>query len=154
MKIVIIERGKKRLNKLLEWLLYIFGYTFVLIIVSIIFNEYLIIENSLYGLLAVLIIYMLNKTIKPILVRLTLPITGLTLGIFYPFINILILYIVSFIMKGHFQITGISNIKGIIVLFFMALLISFMNFILEYKIIKPILEKERSKYDKRSSSNR
>lgn len=143
MKLIIIDKGKKRINRIIEWLLYMFGYTLVLIIVSILFNEHLIIESSLYGFIAVIIIYILNKTIKPILVRLTMPITGLTLGIFYPFINILILYIVSFILKGHFYITGMSNIKGILTLFVMAILISIMNIIMENKVIKPIVEKGR-----------
>lgn len=145
MKLVIIEKGKKRINRLIEWLMYMFGYTLVLIVVSLLFNEHLIIENAFYGLLAVMIIYVLNKTIKPILVKLTMPLTGLTLGISYPFINILILYIVSFILKGHFTIVGISSIKGIFVLFFMAILISIMNLIMENKIIKPIIEKGRKK---------
>lgn len=141
MKLIILDKGKKRLNRLVDWLLYMFGYTLVLIIISLIFPNHLIIENALYGLLAEIIIYILNKTIKPILVKLTLPLTALTLGIFYPFINILILYIVSFILKGHFEIIGMSNIKGILTLFVMAILISIMNAVMEHKVIKPIINK-------------
>ncbi len=141
MKLVIIQNGRTRINRLIEWLMYMFGYTLVLIIVSLLFDEHLIIENAFYGFLAVLIIYILNQTIKPFLVKITMPLTGITFGIFYPFINILILYIVSFILKGHFDIIGMSNIKGIFILFFMAILISLMNFIMENKIIKPIIEK-------------
>ena len=33
-----------------------------------------------------ILIYILNKTVKPILFKLTLPITGITLGLFY-FVN-------------------------------------------------------------------
>ena len=38
---------------------------------------------------------------------LTIPITGLTMGLFYPFINLIILKIVSLILAGHFEIYGI-----------------------------------------------
>ena len=141
MKLVILDKGKKRLNRLVDWFLYMLGYTIILIVISLMFPKHLIIDNALYALLAELIIYTLNKTIKPVLVRLTMPLTALTLGIFYPFINILILYIVSFILRGHFEIIGMSNIKGILVLFVMALLISIMNYIMEHKVIKPIIEK-------------
>lgn len=145
MKLIIMDKGKKRINRLIEWLLYMLGYTLVLTIVSLLFDEHLKIENAFYGFLAVVIIYLLNKTIKPILVKLTMPLTGITLGIFYPFINILILYIVSFILRGHFKIIGMSNIKGILILFVMAILISLMNIIMEDKVIKPILEKGKKK---------
>ena len=37
--------------------------------------------------IAVLIIFILNRTIKPLLVFLTLPLTAITLGLFYPLIN-------------------------------------------------------------------
>ena len=69
----------------LEWLIKILGYALVLITVSIIFKNTIYIDNSYWGLWAVLaslIVFILNKTIKPILVWLTLPITALTLGLF------------------------------------------------------------------------
>ena len=78
----------------LEWLIKILGYALVLITVSIIFKNTIYIDNSYWGLWAVLaslIVFILNKTIKPILVWLTLPITALTLGLFYPIINVIIL---------------------------------------------------------------
>ena len=68
------------------------------------------IDNTNYGLwgfLAAILVYLLNKTIKPFLVWLTIPITGLTMGLFYPFINLIILKIVSLILAGHFEIYGI-----------------------------------------------
>ena len=36
------------------------------------------------------LLFILNKTIKPLLFYLTIPITGITLGLFYPFINLII----------------------------------------------------------------
>lgn len=137
MRVIIKEKNKIRLNKLLEWLIYMIGYSVVLITVSIIFKNTLYIDNSYYGvwsLIATIIIYILNKTIKPLIVWLTIPITALTLGLFYPFINILILNIVSWILGPHFNIPG-----GIIMTFVIAVLISIMNLIMK-NIISKILE--------------
>ena len=89
MKMIIINGdGKKRINSILDWLIYMCGYALVLISVSVIFDNTIYIDNSYFGLwalIAVIIIYILNKTIKPIIVWLTLPITGLTLGFFLSF---------------------------------------------------------------------
>lgn len=137
MKIIIKENKKIRLNKFIEWLIYMIGYSIVLICVTTLFKNTLYIDNSYFGLwslIATIIIYVLNKTIKPLLVWLTLPITAITLGLFYPFINILILNIVSLILGPHFDIPG-----GIIMTFIIALLISIMNLIMK-NIIKKILE--------------
>ena len=137
MKIIIKENKKIRLNKFIEWLLYMIGYSLVLICVTTLFKNTLYIDNSYFGLwslIATIIIYILNKTIKPLLVWLTLPITALTLGLFYPFINILILNIVSWILGPHFEIPG-----GIIMTFVIAVLISIMNLIMK-SIIKKIIE--------------
>jgi putative membrane protein len=137
MRIVVIENNKKRINKFIDWTIHIIGYTLILISISILFKS-LYIDNSyfgLYGLLATIIIYFLNKTIKPIIVLLTLPITGLTLGLFYPFINVFILYIVDFILGNHFEI------NGIFIPFVISILISIMNIIMDYMIIKPILRR-------------
>lgn len=134
MKIVIKKDKELKLNKFIDWLLYMVGYTIVLILVDKIFNSFDV-ENIWYGFLAVLIIYLLNKTIKPLIVKLTIPITALTLGLFYPLINYLILKIVDLILGSHFQIYGI--VSGIII----AVVISAMNMIMEEFIIKPIIRK-------------
>ena len=74
----------------------------------------------------------LNKTIKPALVTLTIPITGLTLGLFYPFINVILLKIVDLALGKHFEL------HNIFILFFFAIFLSIMNFIME-EIIKKII---------------
>lgn len=120
----------------LEWLIKILGYALVLITVSIIFKNTIYIDNSYWGLWAVLaslIVFILNKTIKPILVWLTLPITTLTLGLFYPIINVIILNIVDFILGSHFKIQGIF--MSVIV----AIIISIMNFLLNDLVINNII---------------
>lgn len=126
-----------QLNKFIEWIIYMIGYSIVLITITILFKNSLYIDNSYYGLwslIANIIIYILNKTIKPLIVWLTLPITALTLGLFYPFINVLILYIVSFILKNHFIIYG-----GILTTFIIAIFISIMNLIMK-NIIEKLLK--------------
>ena len=72
MRLIIKETNEARLNKLLDSILYISGYAIVLFIVDLIFNSFDI-DTYYYAILAVLIIYILNKTVKPLLVRLTLP---------------------------------------------------------------------------------
>lgn len=134
MKLVIIEKNKKRINKLFEWFIYMIGYTLVFVLTTSLFDTVEVSGNYLIDFLIVLLIYILNKTVKPILVQLTIPITGLTLGLFYPCINLFILKLVDWIMKGYF------DINNLFIAFFLAILLSIMNFIVE-EIIKSILKK-------------
>lgn len=123
--------------KVLEWFLYMLGYALVLISIAYLFKSFYL-DNSyygIYGLLAVIIIYILNKTIKPILFSLTLPITGITLGLFYPFINLFILKLTDWILGSHFEL------NNIVIALFIAILISIMNTIMEGLIIKPLVRR-------------
>ena len=121
--------------KILDWLTHMLGYTLVLIIASLIFKKTIYIDSSFYGLwglLAVVIIFILNRTVKPILFWLTLPITGITLGLFYPLINVLILKITDFILLSHFEINGIFFVVIV------SIFISVMNWIMDNLIINKI----------------
>lgn len=126
---------KINLWKILDFITHMLGYTLVLIITSIIFKKTIYIDTSFYGLwgfLTVIIIFILNRTVKPILFWLTLPITGITLGLFYPLINVLILKLTDFILLSHFEIHGIFFV--IIVSIF----ISVMNWLMDNLIINKI----------------
>ena len=126
-----------KINKYLDWFIHMIGYTLVLITVSFIFKENVIIDNSYYGLwglIAVIIIFILNRTIKPLLVYMTLPLTALTLGLFYPIINIFILKITDFVLGIHF------DIHGTVSLFIVSIIISIMNAIMDNVIIDGILK--------------
>lgn len=128
---------KPKINKYLDWFIHMLGYTLVLITVSIIFNETIYIDNQFFGfwgLLAIIIIYVLNKTVKPLLVWLTLPLTGLTLGLFYPITNVLVLKLTDWILMDHFQINGIFMI------FWVSIIISVMNAIMDNIIIDTFLK--------------
>ncbi len=133
------KQGRIIKNRFFEWGLYMVGYSLVLIIMAILFKS-LYISNEYYGLYALLgaiIIYILNQTIKPILFYITLPLTSISMGLFYPLINVLILYITSFILGDKFVI------KGIFIPFIMAILISFMNVLMEGLVIKPIIKRSK-----------
>ena len=127
---------KMKISKYLDWFIRMLGYAIVLISVSVVFKNTIYINNEyfgLWGLVAVIIIFLLNKTIKPLIVWLTLPLTALTLGLFYPIINILILKITDFILVEHF------DIHGTIMIFFVSIIISIMNTMMDSLIIKNIL---------------
>lgn len=136
MRLVIKENEKIRINTILEWLLYMLGYTIVFILVTSLFKSIYIDKNHffIYSTIIVFIIYILNKTVKPILFKLTIPITGLTLGLFYPCINVFILKLTDWILGKHF------DLRNIYIALFVAILLSTMNFIME-EIIKNIIKK-------------
>ena len=129
---------KIKCNKVLEWLIHIISYALILMLMTVVFPKSFYINHEYFGFYALLIsiiIYILNKAIKPIIVFLTLPITGLTLGIFYPFINLFILFLVSLILGKNFEMHG----------FFMSLLVSIListiHFIIDRLIFKNLLNK-------------
>ncbi len=133
--------SKKTIYQIISWVFSMFGYAVILIITSLIFNDTLYIDNAYYGLwslVAAIIIYLFNKTVKPLLVWLTIPITGITLGLFYPFINLIILKIVSIILYPHFQIYGIWFAVCA------AILISVLNILMDTFILQPIKERGKS----------
>ena len=135
-----IVKYEKKINGFLEWVIYMIGYSLILTAVSLIFKNTIQIDSSYYGiwvLIVSVIIYLLNQTIKPIIVKLTIPITALTLGIFYPFINFIILKIVDFILNTHF------TINGIFIACIATILISSLNMIMDKVIIKPVIGKEK-----------
>ena len=109
-----IENGTSLIQELIEWLIYAAGYTLVLIL------------------------SVLNKTLKPILVTITMPLTGITFGLFYPFINVFLLKIVDWLLGSHFEL------HNIFILFFIAILISIMNYIVT-KIVEKFLKKVKGK---------
>jgi len=134
-----MKNKKSLLVKFIEWIIYMFGYALILITMSVLFKNTIQIDNNYFGfwaLVAAIIINILNRTIKPIIVWLTIPITALTLGIFYPFINVFILHIVDFILGKHFAVNGIFFCVIV------ALLISIMNMLMDNLIIKPLLERK------------
>lgn len=136
MQLIINEKNKQRLIKIIDWLLYMLGYTIVFILVTSFFDSIYIDSNHLFlwAFLIILVIYILNKTVKPILVTLTIPITGLTLGLFYPCINVFILKLADWLLGAHFQT------KNLYIIFFVAILLSITNFLMG-ELLKKIIKK-------------
>ena len=125
---------------ILDILCHLLGYTFVLYITSLIFKHTIIVDGSNYymwGFIAVLIIWIFNKTIKPILFWITIPLTALTVGLFYPIINIIILKLTDIILQSHFEI------KGIFSLFFASIFISILNSIMDHLFVDKLLKEVR-----------
>lgn len=137
MKLIVIDKNVPRLNKIVETLIYIIAYAIIITLISLILKTIELDRThfGLYALLSSLIIYILNKTIKPILFELTVPITGITMGLFYPCINVLILKLTDWILVKHF------NTHGTISLFFTAVLISFIYILTDELIIKPLIKR-------------
>ena len=136
MQLVIKEKNKLRINRFIDWLLYMAGYTVVFILVTSFFDSIYIDNDHLifWSIIIVLTIYFLNKTVKPILVTLTIPITGITLGLFYPCINVFILKLVDWVLLSHFEV------HNLLMALFVAILLSISNFIVE-EIINKIISK-------------
>lgn len=145
MKVIIVDDNKKsnrkkinkpeyRLNLFLDWIIYMAGYAIVLLMASSLFRS-IYVENFLYGFIAAILIFVFNKTLKPILVIWSLPLIGLSLGLFYFAINVIILWLVSLILGSHFNLTGVFS--PIIISIF----ISIMNVVIENLVIKPLIER-------------
>ena len=145
MKVIVVDDNKKsnrkkikkpeyRLNLFLDWIIYMAGYAVVLLMASHLFRS-IYVENFLYGFIAAILIFVLNKTLKPILVLWSLPLIGLSLGLYYFVINVIILWLVSLILGSHFNLTGVFS--SIIISIF----ISIMNVVIENLVIKPLIER-------------
>ncbi len=135
---VIEEKEKEKVFKysIIEFLLGIIIYALILLIVNNTFKGFYV-ESFWWALLAALIISLLNCSIKPALVLMTLPITFSTLGIFYPIINMVILKITGLLLGSHFEV------KGFWVPFFIAIFISILRIIFDNLLTKPIMRNIR-----------
>lgn len=127
----------KKIWTLFEWLFYMLAYTLVFICVAHMFDTFIVDEAHLYlySFVAVILIYILNKTVKPILFKLTLPITGITLGLFYFVNNMIILKLVELIMNNRIEFTSLP------ILFFISIILSTLNLLIENVVVKPLLRK-------------
>ena len=140
---VVIEEKKDTKNpkksfkhKIYEILLYLFSYTVTFLIVEQFFKTFVIAEPKiLYAIIATVIIYILNQVVRPLLVTFTMPIMGITFGLFYIVINCVILKITDLIMFSKL------DFKDIFILFFISILLSILRFVIEDVILKPIIKR-------------
>ena len=97
---------------------WIIGAVF-LYVLSFLFSG-ITIAGPLHALVAAIVLGLINATIKPVLQIISLPITILTLGIFYLVVNGLLLMLVSVLVPG-FSVSGFGTA------FFAAIVLSLLN---------------------------
>lgn len=83
------------------------------------------VDGFFSALLVAVILALLNRIVKPVIVLFTLPITFLTLGIFYLVINVMMVYLASWVLGGGFVVEGFFS-----ALFF-SIVLSVVNSILD-----------------------
>lgn len=135
-KIYINKKEVKKTDKkdeMLIMLLELIVSAVTLMLASWIFKGFYV-ENIIYALLTALLISVLNTTIKPFLIYLTLPVTIMSWGLLYPLVNVIILKLASLLMGSAFIV------EGWILPFFIAIFISIMTPLLHRIFIKPFLE--------------
>lgn len=127
----------KNKTKILEFVLEILGYSISFFIVSKMFKSFCLNTEYeyLYSLLAALLIFILNKTLRKILFFITIPITAISLGTFYFVINTLILKLADWILGSKLDFTNIW------ILFFISIIISIINLLIDLIIIKPVIKR-------------
>ena len=117
-----------------EWVLTLLINAFALILASKIFKGFFI-DSFLIACIASVLIMILNKTVKPILKLLALPITVISLGILYPLIDVVILKITSLLMGSHFIV------EGWFVPFFISIFLGIITVLLDATITKVIIRR-------------
>ena len=135
----IVTKGK--INMLLEFILYSILYTGTFLLVEIPFKSFEINSDypALIAFISIIIIYVLEKVLKPILVTIFTPITGITFGLFYFVINAFLLKITDWILGNKLEFTNIW------ILFFIAIILAILNMMTEKIIIEPIIKKAGKK---------
>lgn len=129
---MIYSKDKSFKYVILEYTLTLIINSIVLILASKIFKGFYI-QSFGYAIITSLVISLLSSTVKPFLKLIFLPVTVITTGIFYPFINVIILKLASLIMGDIFVV------EGWILPFFIALFISFTTLILDKLITKNVI---------------
>lgn len=122
-----MRKKNKKINNFSEWMYYMLAYALVILIMTRAFDSIYIYPKYTFFicLLIVILLYILKKTVKPLLVLLTIPITALTLGTFYLFINLFMLKLVDWMLFGLFDLNGFWTV------FFFSILISIVNYLVD-----------------------
>ena len=90
------------------------------------------VDSIFYTFVTALLLMIFNKCIKPILNLIMLPINIYTLGITYPFVNVIILKLISLLLGSHFVLNGWFSA------FFISIFISIMTILIDTLIGKEI----------------
>lgn len=90
------------------------------------------VDSIFYTFVTALLLMIFNKCIKPILNLIMLPINIYTLGITYPFVNVIILKLIGLVLGSHFILNGWFSA------FFISIFISIMTILIDTLIGKEI----------------
>ena len=129
---MIYSKDKSFKYVILEYTLTLIINSIVLILASKIFKGFYI-QSFGYAIITSLVISLLSSTVKPFLKLIFLPVTVITTGIFYPFINVIILKLASLVMGSAFVV------KGWILPFFISIFLSIITIVLDQIITKKII---------------
>jgi len=138
MKLIVIGKNNiARLNKFVEYVLYILGYTIAFLFMQLFFDTIVVDSEHkiLVSFLAVCLVCVLDKTIKPIILHFTIPITASSLGIFYFVVNTAILKLADAILGD------LLTFESIWKLFFLSIALTISNLVIDFFIIKPIMRR-------------
>jgi uncharacterized membrane protein yvlD len=126
----------KYLKEILHVLVYIVLYSLTFYIAGCLLKLFYINSRYVYviSILAGILIYLFNRTIKPLLNHFTLPLTGLTFGLFYFVNNAIILKLVELILNQNVKF---NNIVSLLIISFVMTIISF---VIEEVFVKPFLK--------------
>lgn len=64
------------------------------------------VHGFFYAFIVAVVMAILNRVVKPLLVLVTIPITVFTLGLFYLVINVILVYIASWVVSPGFEVHG------------------------------------------------
>ena len=128
---------KGKFNVVIEFLLYAVLYTAAFMAVEKIFESFVIRSDYkvIFAFLSVAVIYALEKIVKPILVTICTPITGVTFGLFYIVINVVILKLADWIMQSKL------DFEDFWALFVISIVLALLNLLIEKLIIEPMVRK-------------
>ena len=126
----------KYLKESLHVLVYIVLYSLTFYIAGCLLKLFYINSRYVYviSILAGILIYLFNRTIRPLLNHFTLPLTGLTFGLFYFVNNAIILKLVELILNQNVKF---NNIVSLLIISFVMTIISF---VIEEVFVKPFLK--------------
>ena len=126
----------KYLKEILHVLVYIVLYSLTFYIAGCLLKLFYINSRYVYviSILAGILIYLFNRTIRPLLNHFTLPLTGLTFGLFYFVNNAIILKLVELILNQNVKF---NNIVSLLIISFV---ITIISFVIEEVFVKPFLK--------------
>ena len=118
-------------DKVLDILSTILVNMIVIIMATKVFRN-ISVDNVFYTFLVAVLLMIFNKCIKPLLNLIMLPINIYSLGITYPFVNVIILKLISLLLGKHFVLSGWFSA------FFISIFISIMTILIDSIIGKEI----------------